>query len=49
MAVKNRNFKISDVVWDEFATLCKNNGTNASEQLRNFVDQYIKTYHIDRN
>lgn len=48
MVVKNVNFKISDVKWDEFVSLCRDNDSTASEQIRNFINSYIKTY-IDRN
>lgn len=57
MVIQNVNFKISDAKWAEFRDLCVQNDTNASAEIRNFINQYLKTYgvqtiepiHIDRN
>jgi len=39
MSDTSKNFRIDDQNWEKFKKICKANGTNASQELRKFIQE----------
>jgi len=39
--IMSANFKIDKSVWVEFQYLCRKDDSDASKELRKFIDQYL--------
>ncbi|MCK8825873.1 hypothetical protein [Fuchsiella alkaliacetigena] len=42
--LKNKNFKIKESTWNEFKKNCEDIGSNASVEIRKFINKYNKKH-----
>jgi len=42
--MKKVNFNIQANKWEDFKTIAKDNNSDATKELRKFIDRYLKDY-----